>query len=337
MYKLLLVDDEPIICEGIRQMIDWNAMQLELLGPCHNAFSALDVMTECMPDILLTDVRMPGMNGLELAERALALNPQLQIIILSGYDEFDYVRQAMKTGAIEYLLKPCNRQETEAALQAACHAIDRLRLKVTHLYDERQARIAELNQQLNELMFSTHDPAQLRARVEELAAAQVDPSILREALIAIVTSAQGENTWRMTVIANAVRAQQTLPELVAETLLKIRAGAGGANDFVRQMAVYAEKHYGDERLSLQFLADNVIHMNADYIGREFSRSMGKKFSMYLLEVRMERAKLLMLSDATLHSYEVAEQIGLGNNPHYFGQVFRKYTGMTTKEYRQKNS
>jgi two-component system response regulator YesN len=61
--------------------------------------------------------------------------------------------------------------------------------------------------------------------------------------------------------------------------------------------------------------------------------MGRKFSSYLLEVRMERSKILMATDATLHSYEIAEWIGLGNNPHYFSQVFRKYTGMTPKDYR----
>lgn len=101
------------------------------------------------------------------------------------------------------------------------------------------------------------------------------------------------------------------------------------------MTAYVDGHYQEESLTLQFLADHVIYMNADYIGREFSRVMGKKFSAYLLETRMERAKLLMATDAGLHSYEVAEQVGLGNNPHYFSQLFRKYTGLTPTEYRSR--
>ena len=84
---------------------------------------------------------------------------------------------------------------------------------------------------------------------------------------------------------------------------------------------------------MQYLADHVVYMNADYIGREFTRAMGRKFSSYLLEVRMEHAKMLMATQPGLHSYEIAERVGLGNNPHYFSQVFRKYTGMPPKDYR----
>lgn len=98
MYKLLLVDDEQIIREGLARMIDWEGLGLTLTASCSNALAALDSMTDDMPDILLADVRMPGMDGLELVERAMALHPQLQAIILSGYDTFQYAQQAIKTG-----------------------------------------------------------------------------------------------------------------------------------------------------------------------------------------------------------------------------------------------
>lgn len=69
----------------------------------------------------------------------------------------------------------------------------------------------------------------------------------------------------------------------------------------------------DESLSLQFIADRVVYMNADYIGREFTRAIGRKFSSYLLETRMEHAKLLMAGEPSMHSYEIAEKVGLGKN------------------------
>ena len=65
-----------------------------------------------------------------------------------------------------------------------------------------------------------------------------------------------------------------------------------------------------------------------------TRAIGRKFSSYLLETRMEHAKLLMAGDASMHSYEIAEKVGLGKNPHYFSQLFRKYTGLTPKDYRR---
>ena len=139
MYKLLLVDDEQIIREGLARMIDWEGLGLTLTASCSNALAALDSMTDDMPDILLADVRMPGMDGLELVERAMALHPQLQAIILSGYDTFQYAQQAIKTGVMEYLLKPCSQEELTSALERACRAVDRQRQHVLHLYGERQA------------------------------------------------------------------------------------------------------------------------------------------------------------------------------------------------------
>lgn len=127
MYKLLLVDDEAIIREGIEKMVDWGRLGICLTDSCANAIVALDSMMDDMPDILVTDVRMPGMDGLELVERARRLHPQLRCIILSGYDEFDYARKALQFGVIEYLLKPCSQEELESALDRACREVDHLR------------------------------------------------------------------------------------------------------------------------------------------------------------------------------------------------------------------
>ena len=144
MYKLLLVDDEPIIREGLERIIDWEKLDLKLTASCPNAIAALDSMTDDMPDILLTDIRLPGMTGLELVQRAVTLHPMLQTLILSGHDTFQYAQQALKYGVIEYLLKPCSQKEMEEALLRACQAVDRQRKKVLYLYEERRQRIKSL-------------------------------------------------------------------------------------------------------------------------------------------------------------------------------------------------
>ena len=106
MYKLLLVDDEPIIRVGIRNMLPIERLGIEVTGICANALDALDCMTDNMPDILITDLKMPKMDGLELIERTIKMYPRIQAIILSGFDEFEYARKAIKLGVKEYLLKP---------------------------------------------------------------------------------------------------------------------------------------------------------------------------------------------------------------------------------------
>ncbi len=335
MYKLLLVDDEQIIREGIERMIDWEKLNIAVTSSCSNAIAALDSMMDDMPDILLADVRMPGMNGLELTERAMSMHPQLQTIILSGYDTFGYAQQALKSGVLEYLLKPCSKDELEHALERACRVADRQRKHVLHLYGERQARIRTLVKLFNELREGDLEPAQMEKQVCEIAKTAEEPSLLQEALICVVTSClgSGQAEWGLTVIMGAFREHGSLEQLITKSLIRLKREGGAAHGFVQQMTAYVDSHYADEALSLQFMADNVVYMNADYIGREFTRAMGRKFSSYLLEVRMERAKMLMTADATLHSYEIAERVGLGNNPHYFSQMFRKYTGVTPKEYR----
>lgn len=341
MYKLLLVDDEPIIREGLEQMIEWEKLGLTLTASCADAIAALDSMMDDMPDILLTDIRLPGVSGLELIERAVSLHPMLQTLVLSGYDTFQYAQQAMKYGVIEYLLKPCAKEELEHALQRACQAIDRRRQQVLYLYDERRKRVKDLADSFNALRTGDSDDAQIEKQVHELVKTVEDPGLLQDTLIAVVTAGtgSGQTEWGMNTITDALRpreGREGLEQLIARTLIRLRGegGAVRAGDFVAQMTAWAAAHYADEALSLQYIADHVVYMNADYIGREFTRTVGQKFSSYLLETRMEHAKLLMRSDPSLHSYEIAEQVGLGKNPHYFSQLFRKYTGMTPKEFRR---
>lgn len=338
MYKLLLVDDEPIIREGLERMIEWEKLDLKLTASCPNAIAALDSMTDDMPDILLTDIRLPGMTGLELVQRAVTLHPMLQSVVLSGYDTFQYAQQALRYGVIEYLLKPCSKQELEEALVRACHAIDRQRKKVLYLYDERRQRVKALVEAFDHLRENNRESGWLQKQVGELVKTVEDPSLLQETLIALVTDrmGSGQTEWGMNIITDALRDRESLEELITRSLLRLRKEGATArsNDFVQQMIAYMNIHYADESLTLQYIADNVVYMNADYIGREFTRAVGQKFSSYLLSVRMEHAKTLMREDPSLHSYEIAEKVGLGENPHYFSQLFRKYTGETPKNYRR---
>ena len=238
---------------------------------------------------------------------------------------------------MEYLLKPCSQEELTSALERACRAVDRQRQHVLHLYGERQERIERLTCRLQEIQQHASTGEQLQKQVHALAKSAEDPGLLQGALINLVTSSLGsvQPEWGLGVIVDAVREQDKLEQLLVRSLTRLRGESAGGRGFIQQMTAYVDGHYQEESLTLQFLADHVIYMNADYIGREFSRVMGKKFSAYLLETRMERAKLLMTTDAGLHSYEVAEQVGLGNNPHYFSQLFRKYTGLTPTEYRSR--
>lgn len=109
--KIMIVDDEITIRMGLAKVIRWEEFGLELLEPAASAEEALERIGTEQPDILLTDIRMSGRTGLELAEEARAVLPDLEVIILSGYDDFTYMQQAIRQNVGDYLLKTCRPEE----------------------------------------------------------------------------------------------------------------------------------------------------------------------------------------------------------------------------------
>ncbi|WP_141504253.1 response regulator [Paenibacillus luteus] len=108
MYKVLLVDDERIILDGISQMVDWSYYRTSLTATARNGLEAYESIMAEEPDIVITDIRMPGMDGLELVAKTHQTHPHVRFIVLSGFREFEYASKAMQYGVKHYLLKPTN-------------------------------------------------------------------------------------------------------------------------------------------------------------------------------------------------------------------------------------
>ena len=116
-YKVFLVEDEYIAREGIRESIDWEAADFEFCGEAPDGEVALPMIDACQPDVLITDIKMPHMDGLQLCRIVRERLPWVKIIILTGYDEFEYAQEAIKLGVTEFLLKPVGAQELQQVLQ----------------------------------------------------------------------------------------------------------------------------------------------------------------------------------------------------------------------------
>lgn len=115
--KVLVMDDEEKVCSLVCALILWDELGLELVGTAGDGLEGLKLIEEKNPDILITDIRMPSLDGLELIERAKSVNPNLQVIIISGYRQFDYAKKAIKFGVSDYLLKPIKQNELQNALK----------------------------------------------------------------------------------------------------------------------------------------------------------------------------------------------------------------------------
>lgn len=110
LYKLMIIDDEPFILDGLNSY-DWESLNIKVVETCENGYSALSKLESNPVDIILTDIRMPIMDGLMLIEEVFSKYPFIYIIVLSGYDDFNYARKCLKYNVTEYLLKPINTEE----------------------------------------------------------------------------------------------------------------------------------------------------------------------------------------------------------------------------------
>ena len=115
MHRILLADDEPMILEHTKALLDWKALGCVIIGEAHNGEEGLRLIRSLHPDIVITDVVMPGLTGLEMMDRASDLH-DIHYIFLSGYQEFDYVRHALRAGAVDYLLKPVEAADLKGTL-----------------------------------------------------------------------------------------------------------------------------------------------------------------------------------------------------------------------------
>ena len=119
MYKMLIVDDEEIEREGMAQLIPWMNYGVELVGTARNGVEGLERIETLKPDIVLTDIKMPVMNGIELIRKARKIFPMVEFVVLSGYGEYEYTSQAMEEGVRHYILKPCDEKKIVLVLEKA--------------------------------------------------------------------------------------------------------------------------------------------------------------------------------------------------------------------------
>lgn len=125
MYRVIVVDDEPFITEGLTKLLDWEEMGLKITAQCRDGEQALQILQTAQVDIVISDIKMPNKTGLELIAEARELGfGQVKFILLSGYDDFEYVKQGILLGIENYLLKPVSEEELVNTLAATVKKLD---------------------------------------------------------------------------------------------------------------------------------------------------------------------------------------------------------------------
>ena len=178
MYRILLVDDEILVRDAIRENIDWKAMDCELVGDCDNGKAAAEFVQTHPVDIVLTDILMPYMDGMELSRFLHDNYPDIVIVIFSGFGEFEYAKKAIQYDVSEYMLKPVTAMELRNVIEKMKEKVDQRRKEKEKL--ERLTQTSE-NYQKNAIVIRSRalqgfvDNIKTRQEsLEELAALGID-------------------------------------------------------------------------------------------------------------------------------------------------------------------
>lgn len=496
MYRLLIVDDEKVEREGMAQFVPWEKYDTELIGTAWNGIEALEMIRKSRPDIVLTDIKMPVMNGIELIKEAKKIYPDMEFVVLSGYGEYEFTSKAMEEGVRYYILKPFDEEKIAEVLEKVIGALREKRMheseeemyKMTvrqmlprakeqvlrnlllgreQIRDDYQLFLKEIGAASRKVMvlavrdqegqeeldyllqfvignilgellgegeilmsacirneiyfllnpvsrekmgeavermgveFAKMKFAPLCAALSEEAALSEVNELYRQTqeLFRIGKEEQQQGFFYYGMFENIkeetgllvnyqmIRRTKDFAELLFEIYLaylkmklkeytqarmeevfiwtgRILYGEqmpGGSEDewelientvlwIAERKGLRTEEGKGEQRardillavyrnmenpeMSIQYLARNVLFMNEDYFGRIFLKSRKEKFSVFLVEVRIELAKRLIQYKPEAKISDIVTLVGFAPDGQYFSKMFKKTAEISPTEYRE---
>ena len=173
LYRVLLVDDEEDIREGISRKMDWLGLGFSLVGEAANGQDALELAESLRPDVILTDIKMPFMDGLELCRILTDRLPAARFVVFSGFDAFEYAKQAIQMNVVEYILKPINADELSAVLRRLKDQLDQERAERRNV-ELLRSRYTENLPVLRELFYANLLDGHIEPGTERERAARLD-------------------------------------------------------------------------------------------------------------------------------------------------------------------
>ncbi|MYL32908.1 response regulator [Pontibacillus yanchengensis] len=347
MYKVITVDDEKLIKRSIHALILKNQTGFELVGEAIDGEDALQLCTDLSPDLVITDIRMPKMNGLSFIQKVKEMNTHTQFIVVSGYDEFEYAQTALRFGVVDFLLKPIKPDQFLASLQKVYHHLE-TKDKASKERSEWLWNVKVFAEELVShiwLLEEQHVRTKMEEIHQQLLNKQVKEQTMKRLYTDLITYMKGElknQTERMSDLPciderslpdkekNMKDFMVNLCESIINTVKEKRKYGHRKN--ILTVVSYIEEHFTKENVSLQEVA-NLVDMSPSYFSMEFKQEMGISFKQFITKKRIEKAKDL-LHNPIYKTYEIAEAIGYGDYPH-FTKTFKKCTGLTPTQYRKR--
>lgn len=360
LYKVLIVDDESIIREGLRKHVNWNELGLEVTGTANSAESALVCAEQNAPDILVTDICMRGEDGLNLVEDLLERGISPQVILISSYNDFSYAQRAVRLSVVrEYILKPIDIDQFSALLKQIKEELDHRSDRNRSASLPESISVSIYRTFLKDLKMKGYDRYHLVQHIKAGHTQEVTDiwKAAEEIMMASVTSfsiiKRFCSSFVISLISDGVLDEedscQNDPVKYLETCINKDDMISYVFSLIRQKSEsicrrsysirsklietslqIIEKEYCNPDFNLTVLAA-MLNVAPNYLSSRFKEELGTGFMKYRLEKQMEQAKLL-LSNPVYKIYSISSMVGFVDEK-YFSKQFKRYTGDTPKDYR----
>lgn len=347
MIKTVIVDDEQWTRDVIKAFGSWELYGMEIVGEADDGSDAIRLIERCEPHVVITDMRMPGADGIELLGFLNDRYPQIKVIVVSGYDDFVYTRQAIRCKAGEYLLKPIDPQELNAALLKCKTELD------SSLHERRQQfsfnmdviQIIHTYKPILCAYYNELNSEGIRNSLKELlnqvetAEPIVWERLFQEFVLVLkeleVSNSLEPNDLPLPVDTDSFSSCHKLRDrleyhylLSLEQLVEQRKYKNRLN--LAEVKQFIDRNYS-EPITVEKIA-KAFYVSKEYLSKAFKGEFGLNLTDYIQNLRMEKAKELLLKDqipikaiAEISGYE---ELG------YFYRVFKKHYGVAPGEMRK---
>lgn len=345
MIKTMLVEDERVLLEDLLTIINWQGEGFAIVATANNGKQGLRKYEQHLPELIITDIRMPVMDGLSMMKSIRRANPAVQFLILSAYSEFDYAKEALRMGAEDYILK------TEISESYLKEKLNQIRISMANrtdmLYDATEKKLLSLISNPGSFCSlpdsqepSPTDIADALDKIFHPLDTLPEEALLRQLVHFLLPAVQKQyddmmlsDKYRQPSLKSLTDVRCWLMDEIVEIIhLKEMIFHHAYSPVIINAVDYIRQHYPDPDLKISLIADH-IGLSSGRFSVLFKKEMGKTVNDFLTELRITEAKKL-LSSGKYKVYEVTEMVGYRTSQ-YFSQIFYQYTGQYPNQYRRR--
>ncbi|SCX75178.1 response regulator transcription factor [Alkaliphilus peptidifermentans] len=339
MYKVLLVDDEYLEREALKIILNDEDDDILIVGEASTGKKAVELCEKHNPDMVIMDIRMPGMDGLEATEIIKRQDKDRVVIIVSAYDDFTYAQRALKSGANDYILKPARPIDIVDAVKKhrgkegpkrdiKKQLIEEL-VQLIRMEDYKDAKI-KMKEVVNQLIYQ-HGENQDQLKINtQIISKRMLEACEHKGLNWVNNYRYDDGIFEMINQYNVGEKLFVVLDYIFEEIINVKAVE--ENNEINAVLNYIEKNY-HKGITLEEVAE-YVHLSPHYLSKLFKKELDINFVNYVTERKIDRAKEL-LTESDMPVLNIAMELSY-NEPNYFSKVFKKVVGMTPTEYRDIN-